>query len=161
PQHRRGHRGDALVGRRGQPRRVRPRQQGLRDDQQLRARRDAHVPDVAPRGDVLRRRRVEGLLDDGHGLGVRHVHRDGPGGRGPVGPAGTTVYYATDKGWDAYRVHYRVGTGAWTAVPGIAMAPACEGWVAREIALPDGASGAAATVTAAFTNGSGTWDNNG
>ncbi|SMF26603.1 alpha-amylase [Cellulosimicrobium cellulans J34] len=85
----------------------------------------------------------------------------GTGGPGPVDPAGTTVYYATDKGWDAYRVHYRVGTGAWTAVPGIAMAPACEGWVAREIALPDGASGAAATVTAAFTNGSGTWDNNG
>lgn len=86
----------------------------------------------------------------------------GTGGPGPVDPAGTTtVYYATDKGWNAYNVHYKVGTGAWTAVPGVPMTAACTGWVSRQIALPSGATGAAATVTAAFTNGSGAWDSNG
>ncbi|MGW6228427.1 carbohydrate-binding module family 20 domain-containing protein [Cellulosimicrobium cellulans] len=95
-------------------------------------------------------------------LHVGAVDDGGTGGPGPVDPSGTTtVYYATDKGWNAYHVHYRVGTGAWTAVPGVAMTPACTGWVAKEIALPDGATGADATVTAAFTNGSGSWDNNG
>ncbi|MBM7820992.1 alpha-amylase [Cellulosimicrobium cellulans] len=95
-------------------------------------------------------------------LHVGAVDDGGTGGPGPVDPSGTTtVYYATDKGWNAYNVHYRVGTGAWTAVPGVAMTAACTGWVAKEVALPDGATGAAATVTAAFTNGSGSWDNNG
>jgi alpha-amylase len=69
--------------------------------------------------------------------------------------ATTTVYYATTPGWSAYRIHHRVGSGPWTTVPGVEMAPACSGWVSREIA-----SGGA-SVTAAFTNGTGTWDNNG
>lgn len=95
-------------------------------------------------------------------LHVGAVDDGGTGGPGPVDPSGTTtVYYATDKGWNAYNVHYRVGTGAWTAVPGVAMTAACTGWVAKEIALPTGATGAAATVSAAFTNGSGSWDNSG
>ncbi|GAA4736879.1 hypothetical protein GCM10023216_32730 [Isoptericola chiayiensis] len=67
----------------------------------------------------------------------------------------TTVHYATDAGWSAHRIHYRVGTGSWTDVPGEPMAPACDGWVSREIAA-DGA-----TITAAFTDGAGAWDNNG
>ncbi|OCI32695.1 carbohydrate-binding module family 20 domain-containing protein [Oerskovia enterophila] len=67
----------------------------------------------------------------------------------------TTVYYSTSKGWSAYKVHYRIGAGAWTTAPGVDMTAACTGWVSREIP----ANGA--TVTAAFTNGSGTWDNNG
>ncbi|MFF2622111.1 carbohydrate-binding module family 20 domain-containing protein [Oerskovia jenensis] len=67
----------------------------------------------------------------------------------------TTVYYSTSKGWNAYKVHYKVGAGAWTTAPGVDMTAACTGWVSREIP----ANGA--TVTAAFTNGSGTWDNNG
>lgn len=66
-----------------------------------------------------------------------------------------TSYYATTENWDNYNIHYRVGTGAWTDVPGVAMDKACEGWVKKEIAL-DGADGA----TAVFTNGSGSWDNN-
>ncbi|WP_102193764.1 carbohydrate binding domain-containing protein [Microbacterium aurantiacum] len=66
-----------------------------------------------------------------------------------------TVYYSTSTGWSAYNVHYRVGSGAWTAVPGQAMQAACTGWVSRTI----DSNGSA--VTAAFTNGSGVWDNNG
>ncbi|MBD5786511.1 alpha amylase C-terminal domain-containing protein [Cellulosimicrobium terreum] len=79
----------------------------------------------------------------------------------PTDPTSTTVYYATDKAWNAYHVHYRVGSGSWTVVPGAAMTAACTGWVSKAVALPAGASGAAASITAAFTNGSGTWDNNG
>ncbi|MFV0285122.1 MAG: carbohydrate-binding module family 20 domain-containing protein [Demequina sp.] len=69
--------------------------------------------------------------------------------------ASTTVYYSTDAGWSAYNMHYQVGDGAWTTAPGETMTAACTGWVSRDIAA-DGA-----TITAAFTNGQGTWDNNG
>lgn len=79
---------------------------------------------------------------------------DGGTGPGPVDPTETTVYYATSAGWSAYNIHYKVGTGAWTAVPGVAMTAACTGWVSRTIA-------ADATITAAFTDGSGAWDSNG
>jgi alpha-amylase len=66
----------------------------------------------------------------------------------------TTVFYSTNKNWNAYNVHYRVGSGAWTAVPGESLSAACSGWVSRTIATNG------STVTAAFNNGSGTWDNN-
>jgi len=66
----------------------------------------------------------------------------------------TTVYYAT--GWATANIHYRVGSGTWTAVPGAAMAAACTGWKVKTIEL-GGSSG----LTAAFNNGSGSWDNNG
>ncbi|GLI26171.1 hypothetical protein ARHIZOSPH14_04130 [Agromyces rhizosphaerae] len=66
----------------------------------------------------------------------------------------TTVYYSTEKGWSAYNIHYRIGSGSWTSVPGEPMTTACDGWVEREISA-DGAS-----ITAAFNDGSGTWDNN-
>jgi len=72
-----------------------------------------------------------------------------------TGADDTRVYYSTAKGWSAYKVHYRVGSGAWTTVPGEDLAPACTGWVSRTI------DSNGATVTAAFTNGSGAWDNNG
>jgi alpha-amylase len=72
----------------------------------------------------------------------------------PTDGTGTTVYYAT-RGWSNYRIHYKVGSGAWTAVPGEALASACDGWVSRNIT-----SGGAA-ITAAFTDGNGQWDNNG
>jgi len=81
--------------------------------------------------------------------------RVGAGSTTPPTDTATTVYYSTAKNWSAYNIHYKVGSGAWTAVPGVAMTAACTGWVSREIAT-DGA-----TVTAAFTNGFGTWDNNG
>lgn len=67
-----------------------------------------------------------------------------------------TVYYSTSKGWSAYNVHYRVGSGSWTAVPGVGMAAACTGWVSKTIELGSGTG-----ITAAFNNGAGTWDNNG
>jgi len=79
---------------------------------------------------------------------------DGEGGGTDPDPTSTTVYYSTAKGWNAYHLHHRVGTGAWTTAPGPAMTAACTGWVKREVA----AGGQAVTV--AFTNGSGTWDNN-
>ncbi|MFJ6378696.1 carbohydrate binding domain-containing protein [Kitasatospora sp. NPDC092039] len=66
-----------------------------------------------------------------------------------------TVYYSTDKNWTAYDLHYRPGNGSWTTSPGVAMDAACTGWVKKTIAL-----GSATTLTAAFNNGSGTWDNN-
>ena len=66
------------------------------------------------------------------------------------------VYYSTDKGWSAYNIHYQVGDGAWTTVPGVAMAAACDGWVEKDIELGD-----ATTLAVTFTDGSGTWDNNG
>ncbi|MEN0130096.1 MAG: carbohydrate-binding module family 20 domain-containing protein [Brevundimonas sp.] len=72
----------------------------------------------------------------------------------PTSGATTTVYYATTRGWSSYRIHYKVGGGAWTTVPGEAMAAACSGWVSREVV-----SGGAA-VTAAFNDGNGQWDNN-
>ena len=67
----------------------------------------------------------------------------------------TTVYYSTSKTWSAYKVHYQVGGGAWTTVPGETMTAACSGWVSRQIAA------GGATITAAFNDGNGTWDNNG
>lgn len=67
-----------------------------------------------------------------------------------------TVYYSTSKGWTNHNIHYRVGTGSWTTVPGTAMTAACTGWVSTSISL-----GTATSVTAAFNDGAGTWDNNG
>ncbi|REJ05204.1 alpha-amylase [Microbacterium bovistercoris] len=72
----------------------------------------------------------------------------------PADPDSTTVFYSTGKQWNAYNVHYQVGSGAWTSVPGASMMPACTGWVSKKI-------DADATITAAFNNGAGTWDNNG
>lgn len=73
-------------------------------------------------------------------------------------PAGSTmtVYYATTRGWTNHYVHYRVGSGAWTTVPGAQMSAACTGWVSKTIDV-----GSASGLTAAFNNGSGSWDNNG
>ncbi|NQD89504.1 alpha-amylase [Paenarthrobacter sp. CM16] len=73
------------------------------------------------------------------------------------GPTDTTVlFYSTNKNWSSYNAHYRVGAGAWTTAPGVAMTASCPGWVTTSIPL-NGASG----ITAAFNNAAGTWDNNG
>ncbi|WP_277208798.1 carbohydrate-binding module family 20 domain-containing protein [Isoptericola croceus] len=85
----------------------------------------------------------------------------------PEGPAGpeepvepgddaTTVYYATDAGWEDHKIHYRVGDGTWTQAPGVDMDAACTGWVSRQVDLGGGSG-----LTAAFNDGAGTWDNNG
>ncbi|MFF4173244.1 carbohydrate binding domain-containing protein [Streptomyces sp. NPDC001744] len=67
-----------------------------------------------------------------------------------------TVYYATDRNWSAHYLHYAPAGGAWTAVPGVALEPACAGWVRKTVPL-----GSATAFRAAFNNGAGTWDNNG
>ncbi|WP_340558898.1 carbohydrate binding domain-containing protein [Streptomyces sp. GSL17-111] len=67
-----------------------------------------------------------------------------------------TVFYSTETlGWTTANVHYRPEDGSWTDVPGVGMQPACTGWWKREIDL-----GTATTLTAAFNNGNGVWDNN-
>lgn len=73
---------------------------------------------------------------------------------GTPSSSSTTVYYATS--WSSANIHYRVGDGAWTAVPGTTMADACAGWKSKTIDL-----GTASGITAAFNNGSGTWDSRG
>ncbi|MFP5392693.1 MAG: carbohydrate binding domain-containing protein, partial [Gammaproteobacteria bacterium] len=67
-----------------------------------------------------------------------------------------TVYYKLGANWSTANMHYAPAGGAWTAVPGTAMAAACTGWRQLTVNL-----GTATSLTAAFNNGSGTWDNNG
>lgn len=76
---------------------------------------------------------------------------------GTEGPGNeATVYYSTATvGWPTTNLHYQPAGGAWTAVPGVGMTPACTGWVKRTVSL-----GSAATLRAAFNNGNGVWDNN-
>ncbi|MBD7982634.1 carbohydrate binding domain-containing protein [Oerskovia merdavium] len=75
---------------------------------------------------------------------------------GATSEASTTVYYPARSGWATTNVHYAATGGAWTTVPGVAMAPACAGWLSRTIPL-----GTATGAQLTFNNGSGTWDNNG
>jgi chitodextrinase len=67
-----------------------------------------------------------------------------------------TVYYKLGTNWSTANLHYAPTGGTWTAVPGVAMTPACNGWTMLTVNL-----GSATGLTAAFNNGSGTWDNNG
>ncbi len=77
--------------------------------------------------------------------------------RDPAAAANTvTVYYQPSSAWPTVNIHYAPTGGAWTAVPGVPMAAACTGWFSRAIDL---ASATGAQVV--FTNGSGSWDNNG
>ncbi|MCX5317651.1 alpha-amylase family glycosyl hydrolase [Streptomyces sp. NBC_00154] len=77
---------------------------------------------------------------------------------GPAVAANTaTVYYKPPSGWSTANIHYSIGSGPWTDVPGVAMnEAACTGWAKKTIDL-----GSATGLKAAFNNGSGTWDNNG
>ncbi|MGW7647185.1 carbohydrate binding domain-containing protein [Streptomyces bobili] len=91
------------------------------------------------------------------------AHSDPCAGGGDPDPTPTpgdgnkaTVYYSTETlGWTTANIHYQPTGGAWTAVPGAGMRPACTGWWKHEIDL-----GAATTLKAAFNNGNGVWDNN-
>ncbi len=67
-----------------------------------------------------------------------------------------TVYYKNTANWSTVNIHYAPTGGNWTAVPGVPMSLACTGWMSKLVAL-DAATG----LTAAFNNGSGTWDNHG
>jgi chitodextrinase len=67
-----------------------------------------------------------------------------------------TVYHRVPSGWALSNIHYAATGSSWTAVPGVAMDPACSGWKMQTVAL-----GAATALQAVFNNGSGSWDNNG
>ncbi|WP_405769995.1 alpha-amylase family glycosyl hydrolase [Actinacidiphila glaucinigra] len=67
-----------------------------------------------------------------------------------------TVYYRPASAWSTVNLHYAPTGGAWTTVPGVAMEAACAGWYSRTVDL-----GGAGGLSAAFTDGSGAWDNNG
>ncbi|MFJ3582174.1 carbohydrate binding domain-containing protein [Streptomyces sp. NPDC090127] len=68
----------------------------------------------------------------------------------------TVFYFTKTKNWSAHRLHYAPDGGAWTAVPGVAMEAACTDWVKKTVTL-----GSAEGLQATFTDGGGTWDNNG
>jgi len=67
------------------------------------------------------------------------------------------VYYdKQSRGWSTVNIHYAPAGSAWTAVPGVAMNEnACAGWSRKTVQL-----GSAASMRAAFNNGSGAWDSN-
>ncbi|MFH9674005.1 carbohydrate binding domain-containing protein [Streptomyces sp. NPDC017405] len=68
-----------------------------------------------------------------------------------------TVYYSTKShNWPHFYLHYAPDGAAWTQVPGTAMEAGCTDWVKKTVDL-----GTASTWQATFTDGSGTWDNNG
>ena len=65
------------------------------------------------------------------------------------------IYY---KGFENAYIHYQIGSGAWTVVPGMKMEPCTDlaGFNYKaEVSL-----GTADKLTCCFNNGNGTWDNN-
>ncbi|MFI9766145.1 carbohydrate binding domain-containing protein [Streptomyces sp. NPDC052415] len=110
------------------------------------------------------RRPLTALLISGTLLSlVQAVPRTGTPSAEPVAEAvpaaantATVFYYTKTRNWSQYRLHYAPDGGAWTTVPGVAMEAACTDWVKKTVDL-----GSAAGLQATFTNGSGTWDNNG
>ncbi|MFC5704061.1 carbohydrate binding domain-containing protein [Cohnella faecalis] len=68
-----------------------------------------------------------------------------------------TIYYK-NASFTSTNIHYKLdGSTTWTALPGVAMQPSTySGYKTVTIQL-----GSAAGLTAAFNNGSGTWDSNG
>ncbi|MDF2805328.1 MAG: alpha-amylase [Cellulosimicrobium sp.] len=115
-----------------------------------------------------------GTWDNNRGANYRAgagtvVVRDGvlttgtsPCGTDPTDPTGptdpteptATIYYATS--WAAPKIHYQVGSGAWTSVPGTPMTAACAGWFAHTIDLGQASGG-----QVVFNDGAGRWDNDG
>ncbi|MET9987789.1 carbohydrate binding domain-containing protein [Streptomyces rochei] len=73
----------------------------------------------------------------------------------PVGNTASVYYSTSAVGWTTTNLHYRPAGGSWTQAPGVGMEPACTGWVRKTVDL-----GAATSLTAAFNNGNGVWDNN-
>lgn len=62
-------------------------------------------------------------------------------------------YYTKTRAWPSAFIHYQLN-GTWTSTPGAAMnEAACTDWAKKTVAM-----GSATTITAAFNNGSGTWD---
>ncbi|MBW7474700.1 discoidin domain-containing protein [Paenibacillus oenotherae] len=72
----------------------------------------------------------------------------------PTSSQTATIYYK--RGFATPYIHYQVDGGSWTTAPGTAIAASeVNGYNKVTINL-----GSAAGLTAAFNNGSGTWDNN-
>lgn len=67
----------------------------------------------------------------------------------------TTIYYA---GYTNPYIHYKIGAGAWTSVPGVAMAASTEqdGYT-HKITID---LGTATALTVCFNDGNGNWDSN-
>jgi len=65
-----------------------------------------------------------------------------------------TIYYKNS--WTNTYAHYQIGSGEWTAVPGVKMEDVNDDYAKITISM-----GSAKTLTACFNNGSGAWDNNG
>lgn len=66
-----------------------------------------------------------------------------------------TIYY---KGYTNPNIHYQVGDGAWTAVPGIAMTPT--GTIVGYTHIYTIDLGAATYANVCFNDGNGNWDSN-
>lgn len=65
----------------------------------------------------------------------------------------TTIYY---KGYSTPYIHYKIGDGNWTGVPGVQMTPTNEmGGYTHKITID---LGNADTLTACFNDGNGNWD---
>lgn len=63
-----------------------------------------------------------------------------------------TIYYQTS--WSNAKIHYKIGSGSWTALPGVSMnSSSYSGYKMITISL-----GSSSTLTACFNNGSGSWD---
>ncbi|WP_276310677.1 Ig-like domain-containing protein [Bifidobacterium sp. SO1] len=77
-------------------------------------------------------------------------------GEKPVANNTTVFYPSTGFGADSTYLHYRIGSGTWTTVPGVKMTAACDGWVSTTIKDVKEQQ-----VEFVVTNGSGQWDNNG
>ena len=75
-------------------------------------------------------------------------------GHTPITTNSVTIYYKTS--WFNTNIHYKIGNGSWTAVPGVAMASSSySGYKTITINV-----GNASTLTACFNDGNGNWDNN-
>lgn len=65
-----------------------------------------------------------------------------------------TIYYKTS--WTTANIHYKIGSGSWTTVPGVSMdTSSYSGYKVKTIDL-----GTKTSLTACFNNGNNTWDNN-
>lgn len=67
----------------------------------------------------------------------------------------TIYYYTPSRNWSTVNLHHNA-SGSWTTAPGTVMESACTNWVSKTVSLNSGTS-----FQAVFTNGSGSWDNNG
>ncbi len=69
-----------------------------------------------------------------------------------TGSNSVTIYYYTS--WSNAKIHYKVGNGSWTALPGVSMnSSSYNGYKVITINL-----GSASNITACFNNSYGSWD---